>query len=299
MKTQATGNRRRPLRVALVWILLGALAGGCATATKSRDDAEPADPRARVELAIATGDAAARGGDRELAMFHYVRALMDDERNVPALLRIATLHAVEGKHGPAEQAYRRLLAVDDRHAQGWEGLGLLMLHTSRQARAEEYLRRAVELDASLWRAQNGLGMIADLQGRPEAAAEYYAAALALRPDEPQVLNNLGYSKYLTREWSVAESYFQEVLSRDPANPYAWSNLALLAARQGQYDKALDALMRVGTESQAYNNLGYLCLVNEQYTDAEYFLREAVRLSPTYYPAAQKNLELLRARRSAN
>jgi Flp pilus assembly protein TadD len=299
MKSQNIENSRRPLCAALAWILLSVFASGCATTAKSRDDTEPAEPPVKVEQAIATGDAAARGGDHELAMFHYVRALMEDERNVPALLRIAMLHAVDGKHGPAEQAYRRLLAVDDAHAHGWEGLGLLMLHTSRQPQAEEYLRRAVELDASLWRAQNGLGMIADLQGRPEAAAEYYAAALALRPDEPQVLNNLGYSKYLTREWPAAESYFQAVLSRDPANPYAWSNLALLAARQGQYDRALDALKRVGTESQAYNNLGYLCLVNEQYTDAEYFLREAVRLSPTYYPAAQKNLELLRARRSAN
>ncbi|HSW52348.1 MAG TPA: tetratricopeptide repeat protein [Sulfuricaulis sp.] len=299
MKTYAVENGKRPLRAALICILLGALTGGCATMAPPPEDAESADPRARVEQALANGDAAARGGDRELAMFHYVRALMDDERSVPALLRIATLHAADGKHEPAEQAYRRLLAVDERHAHGWEGLGLLMLHSSRQAQAGEYLRRAVELDPALWRAHNALGMIADLQGHPQAATDHYAAALALRPDEPQILNNLGYSKYLTREWPAAEAYFRAVLSRDPANPRAWSNMALLAARQGHYDKALDALKRVGTESQAYNNLGYLCLANEQYTDAEYFLREAVRLSPTYYPAAQKNLELLRARRFAN
>jgi Flp pilus assembly protein TadD len=282
----------------LAWLLLSALAAGCATHAKSRDESAT-DPRAKVEQAMADGDAAARGGDYELALYRYVRALMEDERHVPALWRIDTLHAANGKHGPAEQAYRRLLAVDDRHARGWEGLGLLMLHTSRPGPAEEYLRRAVELDATLWRAHNGLGMIADLQGHPETAAEHYAAALALRPDDPQLLNNLGYSKYLAQDWSAAESYFQNALSRDPGNPHAGSNLALLAARHGQYDRALDALKRIGTEPQAYNNLGYLCLANEKYPDAEFFLREAVRLSPTYYQAAQENLELLRARRSAN
>lgn len=292
--TQKFPNGRRAVTA---WIVFSLLIGGCATAAKSTDEAASEDPRARVEQNIAAGDTAARSGDRELALYHYVRAVMDDERNVPALFRIATLHVADGKHALAEQAYRRLLAVDEKYAPGWEGLGLLMLDTSRQVQAEEYLRRAVELDATLWRSQNGLGMIADLQGHPEVAAQHYAAALALHPDDPQLINNLGYSKYLAGDWSAAETSFQAALSREPANAYAWSNLALLAARRGQYDKALDSLKRIGSEPQAYNNLGYLCLVNEKYTEAEYFLREAVRLSPTYYKAAQENLELLHTRRA--
>lgn len=281
----------------MAWMVFISLSGGCATASKSSDDATE-DPRARVEQNIAAGDAAARSGDLELALYHYIRAVMDDDRNIPALFRVASLHAANGKHALAEQTYRRLLAVDDKHAPAWEGLGLLMLDTSRQVQADEYLRRAVELDPKLWRAHNGLGMIADLQGRSaEAAGRHYAAALALRPNDPQLLNNLGYSKYLSGDLSAAESSFQAALSRDPANAYAWSNLALIAARLGQYEKALDALKRVGPEPQAYNNLGYLCLANEKYTEAEYFLREAVRLSPAYYKAAQENLELLRTRRT--
>lgn len=298
MMTQKSASGRRVLRAVMIWIAFSVFMGGCATTGKSTDDASPVDPIKKAEQSIAAGDAAVGSGDRELALYHYVRAVMDDERNVAALLRIATLHAADGKYALAEQAYRRLLAVDDKHAYGWEGLGLLMLHTSRQELAEEYLRRAVELDAKLWRAHNALGMIADLQGRPEAAAQHYNSALALRPDDPQLLNNLGYSKYLSGDWAAAESHFQAALSRDPANSYAWSNLALLAERRGQYDKALDALKRVGPDSQAYNNLGYLCLVNDNFAEAEYFLREAVRLSPTYNKAAQENLELLRIRRAA-
>ena len=284
-------------RAVLMGMALCALVGGCATAAKSREEASSGDPHAKAEEAIAAGDAAVRQGDHERALYDYVRALLVDERNETALLRIAALHMADGKNSAAEQTYRQLLAINDRNAGGWEGLGLLMLRTSHHEKAQECLRRAVELDATRWRAQDGLGVIADLQGHPDAAAQHYAVALAIRPDDPRLLNNLGYSKYLAHDWQAAESYFQAVLSRDPANKHALSNLALVAARRDQYDKALAALKQVGDEAQAYNNLGYICLLNGEYAAAERFLREAVRLSPTYNKTAQENLATLRTLRS--
>lgn len=295
--TQAYGWRLA--RAVLMGLALCTLAGGCATAAKSgEEDAAAGNPRVKAEDAIAAGDAEVRSGDHERALYEYVRALLADARNETALLRIAALHTMDGKYEAAERAYRQLLAINDRNADGWEGLGLLMLRTSHQEQAQECLHRAVELDATRWRAHDGLGVIADLQGHPDVAAQHYAAALVIRPDDPQLLNNLGYSKYLAHDWQAAETYFQAALSRDPANPHALSNLALVAARRNQYDKALAALKQVGGEAQAYNNLGYICLLNDEYAAAERFLREAVRLSPTYDKTAQENLATLRALRSA-
>lgn len=42
--------------------------------------------------------------------------------------------------------------------------------------------------------------------------------------------------------------------------------------------------------QAYNTVGYLCMLKERYDDAEMFLQRAVELSPFYYELAYENLD---------
>jgi uncharacterized protein HemY len=51
---------------------------------------------------------------------------------------------------------------------------------------------------------------------------------------------------------------------------------------------------------AYNNLGYLCMINQQYDNAEYFLQKAIKLSsPSYHVKAHENLDRLEILRGAD
>jgi Flp pilus assembly protein TadD len=281
---------------ALVIVTFAAWIAGCASLPKSAEAQKPEASGERATQAIANGDAAAQRGDRERALFEYVRALNEDARNETALARIGALHVAGGKLELAKATFRHLLALNGKNAGAWEGLGLVLLRESNYDEAAEHLHRALDLNGDLWRSHNGLGLIEDMKGNAEAAAGHYQAALVLQPELPMLLNNIGYSRYLAGDMQSAESYFDAVLVRDPKSPRAWSNLALVAARRGDYKKALHALRQVGEEAQALNDLGYLCLINGNYDDAEDFLRRAIKLSPGFNDRAQKNLTLLSEKR---
>ena len=63
--------------------------------------------------------------------------------------------------------------------------------------------------------------------------------------------------------------------------------------------ALDSLRRTETEAEAFNDIGYICMLQGKYERASEFLEQATHLSPTYYATAHGNLaqvnSLMRAR----
>jgi tetratricopeptide (TPR) repeat protein len=60
------------------------------------------------------------------------------------------------------------------------------------------------------------------------------------------------------------------------------------AREGNYEDALEALRRSGNEAEAYNDVGYIAMMDGRYGEAITFFQEAIRLAPTYYAAANEN-----------
>ncbi|MGI9328427.1 MAG: hypothetical protein ACR2PZ_24640, partial [Pseudomonadales bacterium] len=58
------------------------------------------------------------------------------------------------------------------------------------------------------------------------------------------------------------------------------------------------LLRVQKEAVAYNDIGYIALLNGDLDQAEHLLNRAVALSPRHYEQAQENLQQLRLTRSS-
>jgi Flp pilus assembly protein TadD len=108
-------------------------------------------------------------------------------------------------------------------------------------------------------------------------------------------SNLGYSLYLQGNLAAAQAAFEESLRLEPGFRTSRSNLALVHARNGEYDKALRLLSENGNDAAGYNDLGYLCILLEEYDLAKEYLSQAMYLSPNYYDKAQKNLDLLEER----
>jgi Flp pilus assembly protein TadD len=158
--------------------------------------------------------------------------------------------------------------------------------------AREHLEAAVVGAPSLWRAHNALGVIADRNKDFELAQSHYNIALQIQPLADSVLINRGYSKYLNGDYLAAGIDFNAVAERTN-NPKAWRNLALVYGRLGLYETALETFLQVEAERDAYNETGAIAMSNGDYQDALHYLNEAVRVSPTYFAQAEKNIAEIR------
>lgn len=257
-------------------------------------------PVASPEEGELRGDNALRDGDQDRALFEYIRVLELEDKNPRVLFKIGQIHVGRNNTRAAEIAFRWALALDESHVAAHEALGLILLNKREYEPAKQHLSRAVELGQQLWRAHNGLGIIADLENDHRKASAHYEAALAVLPRSPMLLNNLGYSRYLGGDWDGALEVFGRALSYDRGFERAWRNLGLLYARKGDHQRALEAFERVMAPAAAYNNLGYICMNDGKHELAESYFRQAIRTSPTYYVAAQENLNravALRAQRT--
>lgn len=250
-------------------------------------------PASSATEAAQRGDQAWQAGNLDRALYQYVRALELDPNAFQVLYKIGKIHAQRGNFALAERVYRLVLAQSPRHAGSLEGVGLILLDRRAYDEAAQLLHKSLEEDPGRWQAHNALGIIADLKDDHPGAARHYRAALAVLPNSPQLLNNLGYSKYLTGDWNGARAAFQKALAQNQNYQMAWRNLGLVYTRLRLYAEALDAFQHVMSTAEAYNNVGYLCMLTGDYATAETFLREAVSQAPSYYPVAQENLNRLR------
>ncbi|MBT8099446.1 MAG: tetratricopeptide repeat protein, partial [Gammaproteobacteria bacterium] len=178
------------------------------------------------------------------------------------------------------------------HAESLEGLGLIYFRAGKEDKAQSLLEQAIAVDDSLWRAHNALGVIADGDHDYERALTHYNNALALNPDSDSALINRGYSMFLNDLYREAALDFYTVAKRSD-NPRAWRNLAMVYARQGWYEDALETYLEVMKPAEAHNEIGAIAIDNGDIDAARHHLGEALRLSPTYFARAEKNLAELR------
>jgi Tfp pilus assembly protein PilF len=249
-------------------------------------------PVSSAAEAIQLGDAAFRDADLDKALFNYIRALKTDDGNPEALYKIGVVHAVRGNTRLAEAAYRWALRGKPNHAGALSGLGIILMKQRQYDEAAAKLNAAIRAEPRLPDAHNALGILADMERDYARAQDHYERSLAIVKKSPEVINNLGYSRYLSGNETGAIAAFQDALRIDPSYQRAWRNLGLVYAKNGQYDKALDALSKVQDLPKAYNDVGYVAMLGGRLNDAEVFFDEAMRLSPQYYELAGKNAQRL-------
>jgi Tfp pilus assembly protein PilF len=254
-------------------------------------------PVESAEEARARAAAALDDRNTDLALYMYIRAVELDASDSDSLYNIGTIHGRRGNTALATKAYARAVYVNPEHARALEELGLAYLDARDMAQAEAMLDRAVTADRGLWRAHNALGVIDDTRGNYARATSHYDEALKLRPGTASILNNRGYSRYLVQAWDAAEADFLAAVAADPEYDRAWHNLGLVYARQHKYAIAVRTLSRVMEAHVASNDIGYIAMLDRDYTAAATLFAEAIRLSPRYYKTAEDNTVELRRRRA--
>ncbi|SEG01896.1 tetratricopeptide repeat protein [Billgrantia desiderata] len=266
----------------------GALGGGGSSVAYGT-----AFPVGSPEEAYRNGEAALRAGDTDRALFEYLRGLRMERRpQAEALYRVGIIHHGRGNHELADMAYRWVLEIDPRHPGAGTALGIILIQQRDYDQAERFLTPIAARRDAPWQAHNALGVIADMRADHATAQGHYARALETNPRTPLVLNNQGYSRYLAGDLPGARQALRQALNANPNYDLAWRNLGLVHAREGDYDTAIEAVARGGDRAKAYNDIGYISMLEGRYQDALGFFEEAMRLSPAYYVTASENARSL-------
>jgi Flp pilus assembly protein TadD len=243
------------------------------------------------EDALARADAARKEGKIDKALFFYVKALKFDPDDADLLAAIGYLHQYRGNKVMAVRAYTLALRIRPDFAEVLEARGLMLLAAREDERAAADFGKAVEVSPVAWRSHNGLGLLADRRGDHAEAIAHYDTAIAVNPNSGVLLNNRGYSRLLMDDLSGAEEDLRKaatVFNHDQA----WVNLGTLYARQARYDIAVASYEEVLPKPEALNKVAEASMVVGDRDTALYLLEQAIRLSPTYFPAAEENLAQL-------
>jgi len=244
-----------------------------------------------VEEMIDLGDTQLAQGKEDEALYQYVKAADQDNKNDIALFKIGDIHSKRGNEALATRAFEMALDVNPDNGLANEGLALILLNKREYDKARNHLARAEASGATIsWRVYNSLGVISDLEKDYKQAIIYYEKALTVQPNMPLILNNMGYSHYMSGDWDGAEKYYRKAVQNDKYFERAWRNLGLLYTRKGEYEEAVSAFTRVEDLPEAYNDIGFICMLNGKHEISEAFFKRAIKLAPRYYEAANTNLQ---------
>jgi len=232
-------------------------------------------------------------GDTDAALYYYVKALDHDPDDAESLIAIGSIHTKSGNIELAVLAYRIVLGEDSENIDAQIGLGLSLIRQNKYREARFILLRALKDNPQRPQIYNGLGVISDIDHLFSEARWFYARALVMSPDSPVTRTNIAYSYFLSNEWDNAEKIFRKVLNQFPKHAQASLNYGLLLARKGMIYDAQTQFERVLSKPKAYNELGYILMLDKKYMMAEQLFQKAISASPAYFEAAYKNMERLK------
>lgn len=191
--------------------------------------------------------------ERELGMDGWrerlQRAKELEPRNPEPWVREGDWALETGDLEAAEAAYRAALALDDRCAPAWLGLGHLEHRRQRHAEAEAALRRAVECDTAALAGWFNLGVVVLALDRPEAALEHFGRAARLAPEDVPTWLQIGRILFALDRRAEAVDAFERAIALDPTSLQAAFNLAVLHHDAGRDDEARKHL-RAGCRSES-------------------------------------------------
>jgi type IV pilus assembly protein PilF len=213
-----------------VFVAALAVLAGCSTTTTSTTSVPTTDPprsatsaadaaaadvarRARVRLELAT--AYFSRGQMQVALDEVKLALAADPNLVAAHNLRGLIHASQGEPGPAEESFRRALALNPRDFDVMQNYGWFLCQQKRY---------------------------------PESDAQFEQALTVPQNREPsRTLLAQGVCRAFAGQLEAAEQSLQRAYEIDPSNPSTAVNLAELLLRRGEAERARFYIRRVNNQ----------------------------------------------------
>lgn len=119
-----------------------------------------------------------------------VMAVRDGGIEAERMYRIGRQYQGQARHGSAEEAFLKALALDPGHVEARNALGVAYFAQGKIRAAEEQFRMAIVVAPARAHLHNNLGYLYQQIGRSEEAVNAFSEALRLDPRNPRILNNL-------------------------------------------------------------------------------------------------------------
>ncbi|MDR3771709.1 MAG: tetratricopeptide repeat protein [Terracidiphilus sp.] len=208
------------------------------------------------------------------------------------MLGTALKHHRQGRLAEAERIYRRILALDARHAGSLHLLGTLAHQVGRHDVAVQLIRAAIAIDPSQAAYHSNLGAILQAQGQLDEAAAACQQALERDPSLAEAHMNLGTVLQAQGNAGQAAQSFRKALAVRPDLAEAYMNLGNILQAQGKLSDAVAsherALALKPDYAEAYYNLGNARHAQAQLDQAAACFERALALKPNL-PEAHYNL----------
>lgn len=273
------------MRVFIALVIGGFWLQGCATDTAIEDiEAEFVMPK-EVTAVVDEARQAADKGNLPAVREKYAQLVKEQPKNLAYRVEFASVLFRLGVIEDAERAYMTAAEV------GYCELGRESASSEVHPEPEHsFANGKAQRQRYCSIILNSLGVIADMDADYASAEGYYQASLKAYDEDVSVYNNYGYSLLMAHRYPEAEAIFSHGVRVDPYAERVRHNWALAKAWQRNYKAALKTYSAQKKTPQGYNNIGYIALLNKDYDIAIELFEEAIRLSPSYYAKAGRNLE---------
>ena len=232
--------------------------------------ADPPDPAAAVEQAIADAESSLRDGERQLAESRYRTALQQG-----FMLR-GSLSAAEGRWDEAKAAFEKASTASSDARVPLTSLGLVHLRLGETAPAVEVLGRVVERHGGGFRERRLLAQALVAAGRTPEAVQELERARAAAPQDPEVAFSLATGYLHVKRADEAERLFEEIVRRRPL-PQTYVLIGRTYRDFGDYDRARAALRKAIALDPAVKRAHYYLGTMDLFQDGAVKLDEAVAL----------------------
>ena len=188
----------------------------------------------------------------------------------------------------AEQLYRQIIQIDDRHANAHHLLGVVAFQTGRAEQAVQLISHALGLKPSTAIYHFNLGAAQAALGLVTEAVAHYEQALWLQPDFTEAHNNLANALSFLGRLDEAAASYRQALRRKPDCAEAHNNLGIVLERQGNKQDAMScfkqALRLRPDYAEAHNGLGSILERQGKLDEALACYHQALAHRPNYAEA---------------
>ncbi len=196
---------------------------------------------------VAAGNASLRNGDYAKAVTYYRRALAMDMTDSEAFGNLSVAYYYMERYDEAVREALQAVVLSPDEINWRLNLGASYSRKGNHEGAARAYGAAVDIarglaDENRYQLRNaliGLGRSCELAGWYDRAMDAYNEALVFAPEDTELLTGAGNIHFRQGRLAEAEALYHRTLARDSTHTVARYNIALIYARTGRYDEAID------------------------------------------------------------
>ena len=182
-------------------------------------------------------------GNYDEAIVAYQQVIALDEKFASPWNGLGNAYRDLKRYDEAVAAYQQAIALDEKFAIAWSNLGLAYRDLKRYAEAVAAYQQAIALDEKFAYHWNGLGNVYTDQKRYDDAVAAIQQAIAIEDKDADYWSNLGLVRRILQQWREAEIAVRHALALAPTDWNAWFALADILRRLGDQAGWQEALAK--------------------------------------------------------